>query len=222
MEPHPVIQVVSDVVCPWCYIGKRRLVRALDLLGRNDIAVHWTAFQLNPNAPREGWNRREYRLAKFGSAEVSARLESRVVDAGAQENIPFHFDRIEKTPNTFDAHRLIWLAARQHLQDAVVESLFRAYFIEGRDVGDQAVLREVAAAGGLDPSAVDTLFSTSLGAEEVSREEHEARIQGVSGVPTFFFNGRPVTSGAHPPQLLAAMLSQSIGEVCSVQDGTCA
>src|SRR4029077_5091722 len=145
MNPKPVIQVVSDLICPWCYIGKRRLQKALDLLGRNDVAIHWTAFQLNPHAPREGWNRREYRIAKFGSAEVSARLESRVVDAGAQEGIHFQFDRIERTPNTFDAHRLIWLAARESLQDAVVENLFHAYFIEGRNVGDHDVLRDVGA-----------------------------------------------------------------------------
>ena len=226
MDAKPVIQVVSDVVCPWCYIGKRRLEKALDLLGLRNIEVHWTAFQLNPNAPREGWNRREYRIAKFGSAEVSARLESRVIEAGAQDDIPFRFDRIEKTPNTFDAHRLIWLAGKERVQDAVVESLFHAYFIEGRNVGDQAVLRELAALSGLDAAHVDHLFSSDLGSIEVAREEEEARIQGVSGVPTFFLNGRAVTSGAHPPQLLAGMLGAALGpaigaEVCSVEDGTC-
>ena len=222
MEPKPVIQVVSDVVCPWCYIGKRRLEKALDLLGRRDTEIRWTAFQLNPNAPREGWNRREYRAAKFGSAEVSARLESRVVQAGAQENIDFRFDRVEKTPNTFDAHRLIWLAGREGMQDTVVENLFRAYFIEGQNVGDRAVLREVGIAGGLDSTRVDQLFENDLGADEVSREEEEARAHGVSGVPSFFFNGDAVTSGAHPPELLASMLAPALGAgMCSPDSSIC-
>lgn len=222
MESTAVIQVVSDVVCPWCYIGKRRLEKALDLLGRKDVAVHWTAFQLNPSAPREGWNRREYRAAKFGSAEVSARLEARVVEAGALDDIHFRFDRIEKTPNTFDAHRLIWLGGREGVQDALVENLFRAYFIDGQNVGDRAILREIGTASGLDSADINELFERDLGITEVEREEDQARSQGVSGVPTFFFKGEALTSGAHPPQLLAAMLAPAIGEgVCSVESGTC-
>jgi predicted DsbA family dithiol-disulfide isomerase len=222
MDPKPVIQVVSDVVCPWCYVGKRRLERALDLLGRKDVDVRWTAFQLNPNAPREGWNRREYRAAKFGSAEVSARLEARVVEAGAPDDIHFRFDQIEKTPNTFDAHRLIWLGGREGVQDAVVENLFRAYFIEGRNIGDRAVLRAVGLGSGLDSPRIEDLFANNLGATEIARDEEQARAQGVSGVPTFFFNGEALTSGAHPPQLLAALLAPAIGDrVCSVESGNC-
>ena len=201
MDGKPVIRVVSDVVCPWCYIGKRRLEKALEIMGRNDVRIHWTAFQLNPNAPPEGWNRREYRAAKFGSLEVSSRLEERVVAAAAQEGLHFRFDRVEKTPNTFDAHRLIWAAGNEGVQDAVVEALFHAYFVEGRNVGDRAVLREIGKNNGLSD-----LFDTDLGTAEVAREEAEARAQGVSGVPTFFVKGEPLTSGAHPPELLASML----------------
>jgi predicted DsbA family dithiol-disulfide isomerase len=198
---------VSDVVCPWCYIGKRRLEKAFDLLGRTDVRVHWTAFQLNPNAPTEGWNRRAYRAAKFGGIEIADRLQDRVVSAAVQEDLHFRFDLVEKTPNTFDAHRLIWLAGRDGLQEGVVESLFRAYFIEGRDVGDRAVLREISESHGMDTKLVDQLFATDLGVAEVSGEEGRARAQGVSGVPTFFSNGEALTSGAHPPELLASMLS---------------
>lgn len=210
MEPM-AIHVVSDVVCPWCYIGKRRLAKALDLLGRKDVQVRWTAFQLNPNAPEDGWNRREYRTAKFGSLEVSQRLEDRVVAAGAQEQLNFRFDGVDKTPNTFNAHRLIWLAGRAGLQEAVVEGLFRAYFVEGRNVGDRAVLREIGIGGGLAAGLVDQMFETDLGTAEVSRDEAGARAQGVSGVPTFFLNGTAVTSGAHPPELLASMLAPALG-----------
>ncbi|HEY3838743.1 MAG TPA: DsbA family oxidoreductase [Bryobacteraceae bacterium] len=222
MEQPGVIQVVSDVVCPWCYIGKRRLEKALERLGRGDVAVRWTAFQLNPGAPREGWNRREYRTAKFGSAEVSARLEARVAEAGAQEGIGFRFDRIEKTPNTFDAHRLIWLAGQGTVQDAVVERLFQAYFLEGRNVGDRAILREIGTSAGLEGSRIGELFAGELGVAEVRREEEAARSYGVSGVPTFFLNGEPLTSGAHPPELLANMLRPVLGEnVCTVGTGDC-
>ena len=185
MDRSPVIQVVSDVVCPWCYIGKRRLEKAFDLLGRTDVRVHWT----------EGWNRRAYRAAKFGGIEIADRLQDRVVSAAVQEDLHFRFDLVEKTPNTFDAHRLIWLAGRDGLQEGVVESLFRAYFIEGRDVGDRAVLREISESHGMDMKLVDQLFATDLGVAEVS------------GVPTFFSNGEALTSGAHPPELLASMLS---------------
>jgi predicted DsbA family dithiol-disulfide isomerase len=206
MDRKNVIQVVSDVVCPWCFIGKRRLEKALDLMGRKDVAVEWRPFQLNPNAPKEGWNRREYRAAKFGGIEVADRLQDRVVAAGASEGLQFRFDLVAKTPNTFDAHRLIWLAGREGVQDGVVEGLFRAYFLEGRDVGDRGVLREIGLNGGLE-----TLLDTDLGIAEVSREEERARVRGVSGVPTFFFDGAAVTSGAHPAELLAAMLAPVVG-----------
>jgi predicted DsbA family dithiol-disulfide isomerase len=207
MDRKVVIQVVSDVVCPWCYIGKRRLAKALDLLGQKDVEVRWTAFQLNPNAPPEGWNRREYRAAKFGGVEIADRLQDRVVAAAAEEELHFRFDVVEKTPNTFDAHRLIWLAEKTGVQDAVVESLFHAYFMEGRDVGDRGVLREIG-----ERHSLEMPFDSDLGVAEVSSEEEEARAQGVSGVPTFFLNGSPVTSGAHPPELLAAMIAPVIGE----------
>jgi predicted DsbA family dithiol-disulfide isomerase len=207
MNTKPVIQVVSDVVCPWCYIGKRRLEKALALLPRHDVDIHWTAFQLNPGAPPEGWNRLEYRIAKFGSAEVSARLEARVSEAGALEGIPFRFDLIEKTPNTFDAHRLIRLAAGEGCQNTLVENLFRAYFIEGRNIGDPTVLIDIATASGLPAVRVRQLLESSESAAEVRHEEAEAKSQGVSGVPTFFLNGQALTSGAHPPQLLADILA---------------
>jgi len=206
MDRKAVIRVVSDVVCPWCYIGKRRLEKALEIMGRKDVGIYWTAFQLNPNAPPEGWNRREYRAAKFGSLEVSARLEERVVAAAAEEGLHFRFDLVEKTPNTFDAHRLIWAAGNEGVQDAVVEALFHAYFVEGRNVGDRAVLREIGESEMGKSMGLPDLFDTDLGREEVSHDEAEARAQGVSGVPTFFVDGEPLTSGAHPPQLLASML----------------
>jgi predicted DsbA family dithiol-disulfide isomerase len=203
-----LIEVVSDVVCPWCFIGKRRLEKALALLGRPAAQVRWKAFQLNPDAPKEGMNRQAYRVRKFGSLAYSQQLEARVADAGMEDGIEFRFDRIERTPNTFDAHRLIWLAGREGAQDAIVENLFRAYFIDAEDVGSGGVLTRIGTESGLDAARVEELLSGDLGASEVAADERQARTQGVSGVPTFFVDGVPIASGAQKPEVLASALAQ--------------
>lgn len=202
-----MIEVVSDVVCPWCFIGKRRLEKALALLGRADVPVRWKAFQLNPGAPREGMERASYRARKFGSAEVARQLEDQVAEAARDESLDLRFDRIARVPNSFDAHRLIWLAGREGVQDRAVESLFRAYFMDGQNVGDPAVLLSIGAEVGLSAPDVVEMLAGDLGADTVRAEEAEARARGVSGVPAFFVNGEPVTSGAHPPPLLASFLA---------------
>ena len=130
-----IIEVVSDVVCPWCFIGKRRLEKALAILGKPQTEVRWKPFQLNPSAPKEGMDRQEYRARKFGGAAKSKELEDRVAASGAEDGIHFRFDEIERTPNTFDAHRLIWQAGQQGDQNALVENLFQAYFLNGQDIG---------------------------------------------------------------------------------------
>ena len=215
-----IIEVVSDVVCPWCFIGKRRLEKALALLGRKDVRVHWKAFELNPDAPKEGMNRAAYRARKFGSLAYAQQLEAHVVEAGAEEGIGFRFDRIERVPNTFDAHRLTWLAAQDGGQDAVVENLFRAYFIDAEDVGMPEVLRRIGVQSGLDPGRIEQLLAGETGRSEVLAEERESRGQGVSGVPTFFVNGQPVMSGAQKPDLLASVLAPVLGQ-CSLEGGAC-
>ena len=132
------VDVISDVICPWCYIGKRRLEKAVAAFeGEHEVRVRWLPFQLNPTCRRKGISRREYRTKKFGSWERSLELDAQVVAAGRAEGIQFAFDRIERTPNTLDAHRLIWLADKEGVQDAVVEALFRAYFTEGRDISNR-------------------------------------------------------------------------------------
>src|SRR5882672_5168329 len=134
------VDVISDVICPWCYIGKRRLEKAVAAFGRKQVRVRWHPFQLNPRMPKRGMNRQEYRTAKFGSRERSLALDAQVAEAGRGERISFAFDRIERTPNTLDAHRLIGLADKEDVQDAVVEAVFRAYFVEGRDISQTAIL----------------------------------------------------------------------------------
>lgn len=215
-----VIEVVSDVVCPWCFIGKRRVEKALALLKRKDVRVHWKAFELNPDAPKEGMQRAAYRAQKFGSLAYAQQLEAHVVAAGAEDGIGFRFDRIERVPNTFDAHRLIWLAGREGIQDGMVENLFRAYFIDAEDVGKPEVLQRIAVQSGLHSGRVEEFLAGDSGRSEVLEDERHARAQGVNGVPTFLVNGQPVMSGAQKPDLLASLLAPVLGQ-CSLEGGAC-
>ena len=195
------IEVASDVICPWCYIGKRRLEKALALVdGEVELRIEWLPFQLNPAMPAEGVARAEYRRAKFGSPERAKELDARVAREGAGEGIQFAFDRMERTPNTTRAHRLIDLAQRQDKADRVVDALFRAYFEEARDIGDEAVLAAIAADCGIAewPHAADP--------QRVAGLEEQVREWGISGVPTFVFDRRSGISGAHPPEELAAAI----------------
>jgi predicted DsbA family dithiol-disulfide isomerase len=193
------LEVASDVICPWCYIGKRRLERALDLL-KNELTleISWLPFQLNPGMPKEGMPRAEYRKAKFGSLERSRQLDARVMAEGRSEGIEFAFDRIERTPNTSEAHRLIALAGDQN---AVVSALFRAYFEEARDIGDPQVLAGIAAQCGVKGWPEQ--------APDVSALEEEVREMGISAVPSFIFDRRSGFSGAYPPETLAAAIKEA-------------
>jgi predicted DsbA family dithiol-disulfide isomerase len=202
-----LIEIASDVVCPWCYIGKRRFEKALERLqGEVAVRVSWLPFQLNPGMPAEGMARAEYRRAKFGSPERGKMLDARVSQEGAGEGITFAFERMQRTPNTMAAHRLIDLAQSQGRVGPVVEALFRAYFEEARDIGDAGVLAEVAAACGVErwPGGAD--------AARVAQLEESVREMGISGVPTFIFNRRSGISGAYPPDQLAAAIRQAAAE----------
>jgi predicted DsbA family dithiol-disulfide isomerase len=208
------IDVISDVICPWCFIGKRRLEKALN--GR-PAAVRWHPFQLNPDMPREGIDRRTYRIRKFGSWERSQELDARVAAAGQGEGIAFNFDKMARTPNTLDPHRVIWLAGERGVQDAVVEALFLAYFTDGRDLSDRATLAAIAAETGLDRAEVDGLLAGDGGLDAVSAGEEQARRLGVSGVPFFVLNGRVAVSGAQPPELFRQAFEQT-GEAVKAEE----
>jgi predicted DsbA family dithiol-disulfide isomerase len=195
------VEVISDVICPWCYVGKRRLERAVrDLGGRHEVRVRWHPFQLNPTMPAEGMDRRAYRSAKFGDWEKSKALDAKVAAAGESEGIAFAFDRIERTPNTTDAHRLIALAGERGVQDAVVESLFRGYFSEGRDLGDRDSLLELAERAGLDSGCAASLLEGGEDLVSIRDAEARARRLGVQGVPFFVIDGEVALSGAREPQ----------------------
>ena len=209
-----VIEVASDVICPWCYIGKRRLEKALALLdGEVKPEIRWLPFQLNPGMPSEGIPREEYRKAKFGSIERSRGLDARVAAEGEGEGIAFAFERIERTPNTVAAHQLIDLAQRQGaeaaqkqqgLGTAVVSALFKAYFEEARDIGDAAVLAAIATGAGV------TGWPQQADGKQVAQLEEDMRNLGISAVPTFIFGRKVGVSGAHPPEALAQAIQQAL------------
>jgi predicted DsbA family dithiol-disulfide isomerase len=205
------VDVISDVICPWCYIGKRRLEKAVAAFG-GPVKLRWLPFQLNPAMPREGVSRREYRTRKFGSWERSQELDARVVAVGQSEGIHFAFDRIERTPNTLDGHRLIWLAESQGVQDAVVEALFRAYFTEGRDISNRQALLDVAAEAGLDRHQAEALLESDEGINAIKQAKEQARRFRVEGVPFFIVNGTLTLSGAHQPDAFLAAFSQALAQ----------
>ena len=204
-----VIDVVSDVVCPWCYIGKRRLEAALQRLDGSPPQIHWHPFQLNPDLPPEGVDRRSYVEAKFGGAERAAAIYARVRAAGAAVGIAFDFDLIARQPNTLGAHRLIAWAQSRGDAGALVERLFRAYFIEGAYIGDPAELERLAGEAGFDGDAAAAFLASDEGIAEVAGADRRARELGIGGVPLFIFNRRVAVSGAQEPDTLLAALAQS-------------
>ncbi len=211
-----LIEVYSDVICPWCYVGKRRLERALQHLdGVIATKVAWRPFQLNPGMPLEGMDRTAYLEAKFGSREVYRRLEEQV--RTAEEHLEFAFDRITVTPNTLAAHRLIWYAGTQGRQDAMVETLFRFYFVEGRDIGRAETLSEAAGQVGLARHEVEVFLGGNQGLDEVRRAEAAGRGLGIRAVPSFVINGELALVGARPADVLrttiAAAGKQGVGAV---------
>lgn len=208
-RPHLTVQVVSDAICPWCWIGKRQLEGAIEqLAGEVDIAIVWKPFELNPQMPKEGVERNHYRRMKFGSLDYSAKLDARVAEAGRSVGLEFRHDLMCWTPNTVEPHRLIWLAGLLGRQDAVMEGLFSAYFAEGRNIGDREVMLDVAISAGLDETRVANALEGGEGAEEVAAELARSRLLGVDGVPAFMIGDRPIFSGAVPAQTIAAAFRQ--------------
>jgi predicted DsbA family dithiol-disulfide isomerase len=212
------IDIYSDIVCPWCYVGKRRLERALISVD-GDVHVTWRPFQLNPTMPLDGMDRKAYLEAKFGSLEAFGRMEEQLLAAGKVERIPFAFEKIQRTPNTFAAHRLIWYAAQQMKQDDVVEALFRGYFLEGKDIGDLKTLARVAAEAGLDWTETEEFLSSHKGVVEVKAEEAIGRRLGIRGVPYFVLNGSISISGAQPPDIFVCAFQQAEDTVVKRKEG---
>ena len=178
------VDVISDVICPWCFIGKRRLEKAIATLeGQHEVQVHWHPFQLNPTMPKEGISRKEYRTRKFGSWERSLELDAKVIAVGQTEGIKFAFDKIDRTPNTVDAHRLIWLADQHGCQDAVMEALFRAYFTEGRDISHRQTIIEFVDEVGMKRHLAETLLNGDDRMDLMANPVELSRRHRVQSVP---------------------------------------
>ena len=212
------IDVVSDVVCPWCFIGKRHLDRALELWRAEqpacEVTVHWRPFFLNPDTPEAGEPYRPFLEKKFGGPKQLEELWQRVSEAGSKAGIAFAFEKIELRANTLAAHRLIHLAQKVGADNTaiggLVEALFAAQFLEGRHVGDRAVLAAVAGACGMDAEAVARYLDSAEDADEVRGGAAEAQRMGISGVPMFIFNQRLAASGAQPPDALLQVMRETM------------
>jgi predicted DsbA family dithiol-disulfide isomerase len=204
------IDIVSDTVCPWCFIGKRRIERAMAMRPEVKFDVFWRPYRLDPTVPREGVDRKAYLKAKFGDSPRSSAMGDAIRSEGAGEGIEFAFDKIAKTPNTLDSHRLVRWAAGAGVQDDMVERLFRAYFREGQDVGDPAVLSAIATAAGMDGDLVATLLAGDADLAEVEREAGLASEMGITGVPTFIFDSKFMISGAREAELLVRVIDKAL------------
>jgi predicted DsbA family dithiol-disulfide isomerase len=208
-EQTPVrIDVVSDVVCPWCFIGKRRLEKALALKPEIPVEVHWHPYFLNDWIPREGIARSEYLTAKFGSPERYAGIAQRVSAAAAEEGLDYATDRISRQPNTLDAHRLIKWADGIGKAAEMKQKLMDLYFTEGADLSNRAVLVQAASDVGLDADDVTDALASDQDVEQVSQEAQAAKEAGIEGVPCFIFGGKFAVSGAQAPQYLAEALER--------------
>jgi predicted DsbA family dithiol-disulfide isomerase len=200
MTTRITVDIVSDAICPWCFIGKRRFEQALAQAPNDvEVLVAWRPYQLNPEMPPGGMDRKTYLSTKFGGDARADEIYQRVREAGQTVGIDFDFKSIPRTPNTIDAHRLIGLAGRAGKQDAVVEALFRAYFLEGRDIGNRDVLAAVASAGGLEEKTVRDYLAGRDDVDRVENEDAMARRMGIQGVPCFILNRKYAISGAQEP-----------------------
>ncbi len=205
------LDILSDPICPWCYIGKSYLDRALAAAGDHPFAIEWHPFQLNPDMPPEGMDRRAYLEAKFGGKEGAIRAYAPVVEHADSAGLAINFEGIARTPNTLNAHRLIHWAGIEERQTPVVSALFKAYFVDGRDIGDTATLAAIAGDAGLDGAMIATLLEGDADADDIRARDAHARERGVTGVPTFIIANQHVVSGAQPPEMWGKVIEDIRG-----------
>ncbi len=205
------VKLQSDFICPWCFIGERRLYKAIAALPVGiEVDVVYLSYELNPDMPSEGMDRKVYRSTKFGSWERSQAMDAQVAAVGQGDGIAFNYDRVARTPNTFAAHRLVWLAQQSGEPKRVVDDLFQAYFGDGRDIGDQAVLADIAAGAGLNRDRVVAFLAGDDGAYDVRSLEAEAQHHGISGAPYFDIDGTVITGAQSVGVMLDALKRAAI------------
>ncbi len=216
------LDIFADVICPWCWIGKRRLERALQARPQDGLVTRWRAFQLNPGMPAAGIDRREYLVAKFGGEGQANRIYDVIRTAGESENLEFHFDGIQRTPNTLKAHRLVRLAQERGKGSLMMEALFQAYFARGEDISDREVLVDAAAGLGFSVEEVRRHIDSAEGLEAVQAEDALARRHGINGVPCYIFNGKFALAGAHEPEVLFQLFDLAREDDTSATSGASA
>ncbi|MCK7611398.1 DsbA family oxidoreductase [Roseibium sediminicola] len=204
--PPLTVDVVSDVMCPWCFIGKRRLEAALRSVPDLNVLVRWHPFQLDATLPKTGKDRQKYLSDKFGGLDRANAFYSQIRAAGQEEGIPFAFDAITLSPNTLDCHRLILWSNDDDLQDEVVERLFKAYFLEGQDLTKSETLVRISDEAGMQSDLVEQLLETETDLDKVTAQIENAQNSGITGVPCFIIDGRFVLAGAEKAETIAAAL----------------
>lgn len=214
------LDIISDPVCPWCYIGKANLDRALTNAPDHPFAIEWHPYQLNPEMPPQGMDRREYLETKFGGREAAVKVYGQIEDAARAAGLEIDFAAIKSTPNTINAHRLIHWAGIEGRQTAVVSALFKAYFVEGRDIGATDVLLDIAEQCGMDRTMVRTLLDGDSDLAETRARDAHTRERGVTGVPTFVVANQHVLPGAQPPELWAQVIQDIAQQLAAQDDGT--
>lgn len=209
-NPKTYIEVYSDVICPWCYLGKKRLETALESVqGRENIAIRFLPYELNPATPEGGVDHKVHLAAKFGGGHALDAAHARLTALGHEVGIEYRFDSIEKTPNTFNAHRLLWLAEKEGKGNEAHNAFFKAYFTEGKDLGDEQVLLELGISLGLEKAKVQGLLESDQYEKEVRESEKKAYDIGITGVPFFIFNGKIAVSGAQAVETFQKALRQA-------------
>ncbi len=202
------LDIMSDPICPWCYIGKAHLDRALASEPDHPFKIEWHPFQLNPDMPAEGMDRRAYLEGKFGGKEGAVKAYAPVVEHARKAGLAINFEAMKRTPNTLDAHRLIHWAGIEGCQTAAVSALFKTYFVDGRDIGDPEVLADVADGIGMDASVVARLLATDADAQAIRDRDAHSRGMGISSVPTFIVANQHAVPGAQPPELWHQVIAE--------------
>jgi predicted DsbA family dithiol-disulfide isomerase len=202
------LDIISDPICPWCYIGKSLLDQALAERPDHPFEIHWQPFQLNPDMPPEGMDRRAYLEGKFGGREGAARAYAPVLERAEAAGLDIDFAAIPRTPNTLDAHRLLHWSEVEGCQTPMAMALFRAYFQEGRDISDHEVLADLADGLGIDAALVSRLLASDADREEVAGRDAQFREMGVTGVPTFVVAGQHAVPGCQPPEMWLRVIDE--------------
>ncbi|MCP5088435.1 MAG: DsbA family oxidoreductase [Rhodobacteraceae bacterium] len=213
------LDILSDPICPWCYIGKTNLDRALEANPEHDLIIEWHPYQLNPEMPPQGMDRREYLEHKFGGQKQAVDVYLQIDNAAREVGLHLDLAGVKRTPNTLDAHRLIHWAAVEGAQNAVVDRLFKAYFKEGRDISDHSVLVRTATAAGLDGEMVRMLLSGDADREDIKARDADARLKGVSGVPCFVIGNHYVVRGAQPTETWDKVIKELIEARSDTENG---